>query len=306
MARRYAQTLRGERSSRAGQCLVKLCFRPFASVSGDVLIAVFLGASGCWSRPTRVSGVRPGPEQCPLRTSLASAVVRRQVRAEGVVAEVGRRITPHRMGVVGLALGVVVLDEQPRALQPVVMRLAGAGGPGPGQVDGVQRGLVGVVRLRRQAVRDAPQVGGQQRAQQVPLPGVEFPGRQALRDAGQRESAGSRRRRSRRPARRRRPSGSPGRRACGSVNGPRHTSRRYIIWSPSASRDPVAADDVRRRPVEQDRAGGPLGVERADELTGQVLGPAERAQRRGAEQRRDRRVGAEEARGRGDGPCRRR
>lgn len=52
------------------------------------------------------------------------------------------------MGMVRLALGVVVVDEQARALQPVVMRLAWAGGPGPGQVDGVQRGVVGVVRLR--------------------------------------------------------------------------------------------------------------------------------------------------------------
>jgi hypothetical protein len=75
-------------------------------------------------------------------------VVRRQVRPEGAVAEISRRITPHRMGMVRLALGVVVVDEQARALQPVVMRLAWAGGPGPGQVDGVQRGVVGVVRLR--------------------------------------------------------------------------------------------------------------------------------------------------------------
>jgi hypothetical protein len=66
-------------------------------------------------------------------------VVRGQVRAEDVVAEVGFRVTPDRMSVVRLALGVVVLDEQPRALQAVVVRLARAGGAGPGQVDGVQR-----------------------------------------------------------------------------------------------------------------------------------------------------------------------
>ena len=136
---------------------------------------------------TRVRNVAAADIFALSAATVVSAVVRRQVRAEGVVAEVGRRITPHRVGVVRLALGVVVLDEQPRALQPVVMRLAGAGGPGPGQVHGVQRGVVGVVRLRRQAVRDAPSVGGQQRAQQVPLPGVKFPGRQALRDAGQRD-----------------------------------------------------------------------------------------------------------------------
>jgi hypothetical protein len=67
------------------------------------------------------------------------------------------------------------------------MRLAWVSGPGPGQVDDVQHGVVLVVHLRREAVRDPPQVGGQQRAQHFPLPGVEFPGRQALGDAGQRD-----------------------------------------------------------------------------------------------------------------------
>ena len=78
--------------------------------------------------------------------------------AEDVVAEVGGRVPPHRVGVVGLALRVVVLDEQPRALQPVVVRGARLDRPGPGQVDGVQRGVIGVVR--RQAVRDPAEVPG--------------------------------------------------------------------------------------------------------------------------------------------------
>src|ERR1700684_4728782 len=91
------------------------------------------------------------------------------------------------MSVVRLPLGVVVLDEQPRALQAVVERLAGFGGAGPGQVDGVQRVVVVVVCLRRQGVRDAPEVGGQQGAQQVPLRRVELGGRQALRRGGQRD-----------------------------------------------------------------------------------------------------------------------
>ena len=73
-------------------------------------------------------------------------------------------------------------------------------------------------------------------------------------------------------------------------------SRRWIIWSPSDSCGPVAADDVRRRPVQQHRPGGLVRVQRADQLAGQVLGPGQRAQRRRPEQRGGRRVGAEEAR----------
>jgi hypothetical protein len=78
------------------------------------------------------------------------------------------------MRVVGVPLGVVVLDEQPGPLQPVIKRLTRARGSGPGQVNWVERGVVGVIRLRRQAVRDPAQVGGQQRAQQVTLPGVQL------------------------------------------------------------------------------------------------------------------------------------
>src|ERR1700733_4116899 len=87
-------------------------------------------------------------EGLALRRS--SAVMRGRGRPEGVVAEVGFRVTPSRMSMVRLALGVVVLDEQPRALQAVVMRLAQVGGAGPGQVDGVQRVVVVVVCLGRQ------------------------------------------------------------------------------------------------------------------------------------------------------------
>jgi hypothetical protein len=60
------------------------------------------------------------------------------VRGEHVESEVRRRIPPYRVGVVGPALGVVPLDEQPRALEPVVVRGAALGGAGSGEVDGVQ------------------------------------------------------------------------------------------------------------------------------------------------------------------------
>lgn len=44
------------------------------------------------------------------------------VASERVVAEVAIQMTPHRVYVVGAALGVVVLGQQTRALDPVVVR----------------------------------------------------------------------------------------------------------------------------------------------------------------------------------------
>jgi hypothetical protein len=61
---------------------------------------------------------RPGPRR---RLSMVRTVVRRQ----HVVAEIVRRVPPRRMDVVAVSLGVVVLDEQCRSLDPVVMPLAG-------------------------------------------------------------------------------------------------------------------------------------------------------------------------------------
>src|ERR1700691_1220792 len=75
-------------------------------------------------------------------------VVRGQVRPEDVVTEVGLWVTPYRVGVVRVALRVVVLDEQPGTLEPVVERLARIGGPGPRQVDPVEHGVAGVAHLR--------------------------------------------------------------------------------------------------------------------------------------------------------------
>src|SRR5580692_5948814 len=75
-------------------------------------------------------------------------VMRGQVRPEDVVAEVGRWVTPHRVGVVRMALRVVVLDKQSRTLEPVVKRLTRLGRPGPRQVDCVEHGVDGVAQLR--------------------------------------------------------------------------------------------------------------------------------------------------------------
>src|SRR6202034_875127 len=116
-------------------------------------------------------------------------VVRGQVRPEDVVTEVGLWVTPYRVGVVRVALRVVVLDEQPGTLEPVIERLTRVGGPGPGQVDPVEHRVAGVVHLRRQPVGHPLQVRSQHRAQQLTLAGVEVAGWQALGVGGQREPA---------------------------------------------------------------------------------------------------------------------
>src|ERR1700733_7807417 len=116
-------------------------------------------------------------------------VVRGQVRPEDVVTEVSLWVTPYRVGVVRVALRVVVLDEQPGTLEPVVERLTRIGGPGPRQVDPVEHGVAGVAHLRWQPVGHPFQIGGQERAEQITLAGVEVPARQALGVGCQREPA---------------------------------------------------------------------------------------------------------------------
>src|SRR5882757_3727759 len=54
------------------------------------------------------------------------AVVCRPVHGQQVRAEVALRVTPDRVRVVGQPLGVVVLHQQPRSLQPVVAGTARA------------------------------------------------------------------------------------------------------------------------------------------------------------------------------------
>ena len=63
-----------------------------------------------------------------------------------VLREVAVGIAPHRVDVVGAALGVVVFHQQPRALDSVVVRLArlDVPRPGKGKIDEV----VDVLQLR--------------------------------------------------------------------------------------------------------------------------------------------------------------
>ncbi|MCO5556220.1 hypothetical protein L7F22_009766 [Adiantum nelumboides] len=89
------------------------------------------------------------------------------VVVEQVHAEVVLRVTPHRVGVVRAVLGVVPLQQQPRPLQPVVVRLPRLRRPRPGQV------------------------GREQAAQQVAAAVVERARRDTARRAGERDGLGA-------------------------------------------------------------------------------------------------------------------
>ena len=55
-----------------------------------------------------------------------SGVMRGAVAGEYVETKVDGGIAPHRVSMVGIALGVVPLDQQSGTLQPVVVRLSGS------------------------------------------------------------------------------------------------------------------------------------------------------------------------------------
>ena len=87
------------------------------------------------------------------------------------------------MDVVGVVLGVVVLGEQPAALHPVVVRLTGLDGAGPGERQLVER-LIGRVPRRLgvgKLVGDPPNVHVEQGAQHLALAGAEGTRRYARR-----------------------------------------------------------------------------------------------------------------------------
>jgi hypothetical protein len=61
-----------------------------------------------------------------------------KIAAEKIHAEVPHRVSPDRVDVVGIVLRVVVLDEQARPLDPVVVGLATLTPAGPGEVHRVE------------------------------------------------------------------------------------------------------------------------------------------------------------------------
>src|SRR5919107_3503834 len=105
------------------------------------------------------------------------------MQAQGVEPEVALRVAPDRVDVVHVALGVVVLDQQARPLQPVVVPL-GAAGPGevdlaqplPGELDRLPLG---------ELVRHTPEVHAEQRAQLLLLHRREVGRGQPLRPGGE-------------------------------------------------------------------------------------------------------------------------
>ena len=65
-----------------------------------------------------------------------------QVLAQQVAPEVAVEVAPHRVDVVAVVLGVVVLDQERRALDPVVVLLAALGLAGPREADLLDAGLL--------------------------------------------------------------------------------------------------------------------------------------------------------------------
>src|SRR5205085_12677169 len=95
-----------------------------------------------------------------------------QMLSEEITAEVTREIPPDGVHVVRVVLRVVVLDQEGRTLDPVVMGLAASASPGPGQVELVETCLVDEPEaLRSQRRGHRPRVLGEQPTQQLLLRG---------------------------------------------------------------------------------------------------------------------------------------
>ena len=86
------------------------------------------------------------------------------MRGQQALAEVRAGPAQDRVGVVGVPLGVVVLDQQPGGLQPVVVTLARtpAALPGEGQPIQVEPPVFGVGQDRVEPVQIDRQEGAEQ------------------------------------------------------------------------------------------------------------------------------------------------
>lgn len=104
------------------------------------------------------------------------------VLGQHVVAEIIGRVPPHRVDVIAVALGVVVLDEQPWSLDAEIMPLSGFGAARPGKDEVVHPGALDVVQLGPgHLVRQPPRERPHQGAEPIELSMVQRRSRDPLR-----------------------------------------------------------------------------------------------------------------------------
>ncbi len=108
-----------------------------------------------------------------------------QVLPEDIEAEIIAQITPDGMDMVPIVLGVVVFEQEGRALDPVIMFLALFQTPGPGEADARDAGFldlgeIGIRHLRAQPPDEFPH----QSQSQFPLRRRQIPERHPFRRPG--------------------------------------------------------------------------------------------------------------------------
>ena len=95
------------------------------------------------------------------------------VAGERVAAEVVGQVPPHGVDVVHAALGVVVLDEHPLALDPIVVRLAALGAARPKEAQSVELPVDQARLLVGELVGQTREIAAEQLAQDRGLAGIE-------------------------------------------------------------------------------------------------------------------------------------
>lgn len=60
------------------------------------------------------------------------------MQPQNIQTEIALQVAPDGMNMIGIVLGVVILDEEKRTVEAVIMRLVHLLGTCPGEVDGVQ------------------------------------------------------------------------------------------------------------------------------------------------------------------------
>ena len=92
---------------------------------------------------------------------------------ERVAAEVVGQVPPDGVDVVRAALGVVVLDEDPLALDPIVVRLAPLGAARPEEAQAVELAVDQARLLVGELIGETREIAAEQLAQDRGLAGIE-------------------------------------------------------------------------------------------------------------------------------------